>query len=260
VIRVEVLGPLRVLVDGRPVEHPALRRARVRAVLAILCVDGPISRERLADHLWPDRDAESASRNLRVTLTHLRRLLAGNGGATSSPLVGDGARLRLGGTDRFSVDLWDARALLDRARRAAAAGAPAEAEGALAGAVALWRGEALPDLCFVEGFTATREGLDLQLTDAALTLAEHRLAEGRAAEALALAERAGAGSHSERAARLAIAAHLQRGDAARLTAAVAALRALLDDLAVEPEPATRILLRQVIRSHRLAPAGTAARN
>jgi DNA-binding SARP family transcriptional activator len=252
-VRVEVLGPLRVLMDGRPVEHPLVRRARVRAVLAILCVERTVSRERLMDLLWPDLDGRRAAHNLRVTLTYLRRLLGQEATSDDSPLRVEHQQLRLVRSDRFGVDLWDLRDELDGARRAEAAGATDDVEMALGRAVALWRGEPLTDLHFVEDAAVVCEGLAIQLTDAALTLAERRLAEGNVPATLALVEQARSASpHSERAARLAIAAHLQRGDAVALAEAVARLRALLDDLGVEPEPSTLILLRQVARSHRLA--------
>ena len=73
--RIEVLGPLRLLVDGEPVDRPEQRRARVRELLALLVVFGSVGRERAMDLLWPDLSAADAARNLRVTLTYLRRWL-----------------------------------------------------------------------------------------------------------------------------------------------------------------------------------------
>ena len=241
-VRVEVVGPLRVLVDGRPIEHPALRRARVREVLAILCVERTVSRERLMSLLWPDHDLRRAAHNLRVTLTYLRRLLHQAGTGTEAPLRVEHQRLQLTATDRFSVDLWELRALLAGPRD----------EAGLTRAVALWRGEPVADLRSLDEAPGAGEGLALQLADAALTLAERRLAEGNIPATLALVDRARTASpYSERAARIAVAACLQQGDSACLTDAVARLRALLDDLGVEPEPATRVLLGCVARSGRL---------
>ena len=58
-VRIEVLGELRVVGrDGRTVE---LRRQRVRALLELLVVAGPLRRERIVDLLWPDLDAGGGS-------------------------------------------------------------------------------------------------------------------------------------------------------------------------------------------------------
>ena len=53
-----------------------------------------------------------------------------------------------------------------------------------------------------------------------------------------------ASPYDERAYRLAIAAHIQRRDRQAIAHAVAATLAMLDDLGVEPEPETQMLLRQ----------------
>ena len=78
-----------------------------------------------------------------------------------------------------------------------------------------------------------------------LRLGELLLVAGRFDDAAAFAERVKQASpFDERAHRLAIAAQLQRRDRGAVAAAVAAARAMLDGLGVEPEPGTRMLFRQ----------------
>jgi LuxR family maltose regulon positive regulatory protein len=60
--RIEVLGPLRILVNGTPVHAPELRRRRVRELLTALAVHGDLDRTRLMDLLWPDLDPQAAAR------------------------------------------------------------------------------------------------------------------------------------------------------------------------------------------------------
>ncbi len=80
---------------------------------------------------------------------------------------------------------------------------------------------------------------------ALLDLGELRLARGQADNALVDAERAVAlDPYSERAHRLAIAAALRGHDQGRAGVAADRAMATLDELGVEPEPATKILLRQ----------------
>jgi len=56
----------------------------------------------------------------------------------------------------------------------------------------------------------------------------------------------------EAAHRMAIAASAQRGDGARMTAAVERTCRLLDELGVAPEPATEMLIRSALRRSRVA--------
>ena len=85
----------------------------------------------------------------------------------------------------------------------------------------------------------------MRLADAALALGELRLAEGDTTGTIACAEQVLAvNPFAERALRLLLAAHLQRGD--RLRARTASRRTLdaLVELGLPPQPETAILLRQ----------------
>ena len=103
----------------------------------------------------------------------------------------------------------------------------------------------MPDLERVPALCAEVDHLRVQLVDATLTLGELRLSEGAPALTLACAERAlAADPYNERAFRLLVAAHLQSG--ARVQAHTAGQRTLatLEELGVDPEPQTAILLRR----------------
>lgn len=71
-LRLELLGPPRVSVDGGPLE---VDTRKALAVLALVAVDGEQSRESLARMLWPDSDPARAKAALRRTLSVLRRAL-----------------------------------------------------------------------------------------------------------------------------------------------------------------------------------------
>jgi DNA-binding SARP family transcriptional activator len=100
-IRLELLGPSRVVTDGKIVS--AFRSNRIPALLGYLAAHpGSVSRERVADALWPHLSEEAGRHNLRQTLVYVRQLL----GPTSIL------------TDRSSLELGagvesDVRALLD---------------------------------------------------------------------------------------------------------------------------------------------------
>ena len=74
-LSIDVLGPLRLRIGEAEMSSPELRRSRVRTLLALLVLRGPLRRERICDLLWPDLEPEAAAQNLRVTLSRLRRLL-----------------------------------------------------------------------------------------------------------------------------------------------------------------------------------------
>ena len=121
-----VLGPVEALVDGRPI---ALGTPKQRAVLAMLAlrVGHTVSADRLAEGLWGEHPPPSAPKMVQLYVSHLRRLLDGNGAEIVTH--GRGYELRLVDGD---VDAVQFERLLDDAR-------PREA-------LALWRGEALADL------------------------------------------------------------------------------------------------------------------
>ena len=256
--RIEVLGPLRVVVDGVPVHPAGLRRRRVRQLLTELAVHGELDRARLTGLLWPDLDPEAAARNLRVTLTYLRRVLdadrpAADGGGH---LRTDRGRVRLVRSAALAVDVADLRDHLDEVRRARARGDPAAADTALAAAVRLWRGEPLTELAGLPDGEAPAAALLTDLVAAALTLGERRLAAGDPAAAAELARRAlAAEPYAERGMRLLLAAETQRRDPIGLDRAVRRVRDALTALGAAPEPATAIVLRQAHLTAARAGAG-----
>jgi DNA-binding SARP family transcriptional activator len=89
------------------------------------------------------------------------------------------------------------------------------------------------------------EDVRRSLHDTALRLGELLLVAGRFDEAATWADRVIRTSpYDEQAFRLAVAAHIQRRDRQAIAHAVGSTRAMLDDLGVDPEPETQMLLRQ----------------
>ena len=172
-LRVEVLGPLRVEVDGAPVEVPGPKRRAVLALLA-LAESRTVPVDDLVDALWPSDAPESGRQALH---THVSRLRAHLGPA--------GARLQTG-PDGYrlvgDVDVAHARALLSAAR--------ADPDGALPllqQAHALWRGPVLADLTDVAPIAVAVAGcvrLHGEVTDALIAAA---VAAGRAGDVVGLA-------------------------------------------------------------------------
>ncbi|GAA3865566.1 AfsR/SARP family transcriptional regulator [Streptomyces sedi] len=132
-VRGELLGPLRVLREGR--ELP-LGPPRQRAVLAVLLVQEgrPITFGSLVDAVWGDSPPAQVRNLVQKYVSGIRRAL----GAEAGPRwTGSGYVL----TGVAMDDLAERRELLARAAHARGAGELAHAEEWAARAEALWRGE-----------------------------------------------------------------------------------------------------------------------
>jgi DNA-binding SARP family transcriptional activator len=248
-VEIGVLGELEISFGGEVVEAAELRRGRVRALLELIILAGPLRRERLADLMWPDLDASAAGRNLRVTMSRLRTVLEpgrpSSGSGSCAALRIDGDSVALAPPPCVDVDVWQFRRDVEEADAAARLGDPAGVLLALERACARWRGDPFPDVVADGDVAGGIEAVRRAIADAALRLGELQLVAGRFADAAAWAARViDASPYDERAHRLAIAAQLQLRDGDAVVAAAASTRAMFAELGVEPEPATRMLLRQ----------------
>src|SRR3954453_20742882 len=73
-----LLGPIQLRLDGRQIE---LGPRKQRAVLAMLALEAgrTVSADRLAEGLWGDRLPPSAAKMVQLYVSHLRRVLDGDG-------------------------------------------------------------------------------------------------------------------------------------------------------------------------------------
>jgi LuxR family transcriptional regulator, maltose regulon positive regulatory protein len=249
---IAVIGPMRLTRDGVPVDAPELRRARVRQLLSALTLRPVLTRDQAIELLWPGLDPEKAARNMRVTLTHLRRLLEPDrsGGDASYHLRTDGDTIRLLASEFLSVDLWTLDILDKRAIQARADDDIDRTATLLADAVALWRGDPLPDLHHVRSPDVVVEIDQVRIRHVShlLTLGELRLVADDAAASFALAERAlSLEPFDARGHRVALAAALRGRRPAQIAAAHRRVGSALRQLGVPPDPPTAILLRQAAR-------------
>lgn len=130
-VRVLVLGPLDVAVDGRTV-GPAAPMVMPRALFVTLAVSANrvLSKDTLVDRLWAE-PPPSARNLVEKYVAQWRRVL----GPDRVETVGRGYRLNL---DRGECDLLASRDLASRARAAGRTGDTDEARQCLEAAVALW--------------------------------------------------------------------------------------------------------------------------
>ena len=152
-LRIELLGGFRVLVEDHAVADDAWRRRKPAAVLKLLALapGHRLHREQLVDALWPELGRASGGANLRKAIHHARGALDATVPDAGTCVASDGEFMGLA-PDGLSIDIEEFRALVARARRA---GSPEAYEDALA----IYRGELLPDDRYEEWATAPRREL-----------------------------------------------------------------------------------------------------
>ncbi|MFI9846947.1 BTAD domain-containing putative transcriptional regulator [Nonomuraea sp. NPDC051941] len=139
-VRFLLLGPLEIIVEGRPVHLTGRQRALLSALL--LDAGGVVSVERLADRLWGEDLPPSAPARLRALITELRRALSPHGRdvvLTRSPGYMIPAKAA-------AVDAEEFASLVENARHASGDDRHQAALDLYDQALALWRGDPFADL------------------------------------------------------------------------------------------------------------------
>jgi DNA-binding SARP family transcriptional activator len=233
-----VLGPVRALVGGAPVD---LGGNRERALLALLLLSPGqvVPTERLVEELWEGDPTQHAVANLRVHVSRLRKA------------VGD--LLRTEGRGYLLVvpalDLRDVEHLATRARVRLSAGDPEGAAVLLREALALWQGRPFADVTGPPAVAAQAAALEERRLGLLEELVDAELVAGRHAAVAAELERLTA-SHPlrERFWEQRMLGLYRCGRQAEALAAYQSVRALLrDEHGLEPSPALRRLEQAILR-------------
>jgi DNA-binding SARP family transcriptional activator/DNA-binding beta-propeller fold protein YncE len=242
----QILGPLEIVDDGRPL---TLRGTKKRALLAVLLLHANevVSQERLIEDLWGERRPETAATAVHGYVSQLRKLLEPTRSQDHSVLVtrAPGYELRV---DPETLDLKRFEQLAEEGRRVLAAGDAATAAAMLEEALSLWRGRPLAE------FEASPFALveSLRLEEVRLSVVDDRvqadLALGRHAALLPeletlVAER----PHDERLCGYLMLALYRSGRQAEALAAYQRTRhALVEELGIEPGSMLQQLERAIL--------------
>jgi LuxR family maltose regulon positive regulatory protein len=190
VVRLAVIGALEVRVDGALVDHPDLRRRRVRELLCLLVIRRRARRAAIAEELWPE--SHDARHNLRVTLNYLRDVLEPTRDRHRPSLFvaagHDTVSLHEG--DALHCDLWELDAHLDAAAEAERQSDPRRALEHYMAALPLWRGDAFDELADVDWARDEQTRVRSRYSRAAVRAGDLLVAGGRWADALRAGEHA----------------------------------------------------------------------
>lgn len=232
-----VLGPLEVSSSGVPLPIAAQKQRALLAVL-LLHANKVVSTDRLVDALWGDSPPKTAVTSLQNTISQLRKLLGPDILVTRAP----GYVLKI---DPECLDLARFERLVASARGAD----PAERAALLREALALWRGDPLPELAF-ESFA---EGEIRSLEELRLAAVEQRidadLEVGRHAEVVAELETL-VRRHPLRErlrSQMMLALYRAGRQADALQAYQEARQVLVAELGIEPGPALQELHAAILR-------------
>ena len=251
-VRVRVLGPLRVYVDGRRVDDAPAGRAAT--LLALLAVDAGhlVPVDRIIDSLWPAGPPAKAEQNVASLVSRLRRVVG------RQRIEGGRNGYRLVLADGVTTDLRESEMAVSEAEAELAAGAYAAACTAAREALSLLAGgELLEDDPYAAWVEAPRRRAEALSRRARVALWTAALAVGDAKSALEAA--AAAVDHDpldEEAHRAVMRASHRRGDrGAALLAFKRLERSLHDELGVGPSEETRALVEAIVAG-RPDPAGS----
>ncbi len=252
-LRIFLVGPFRVELDGQVLPPRAWARPKDRALLKILALEQGhlVPRDRLIELLWPDLPPETATKSLHVAVSRLRRLLdAGLSDAANvaSPILWDSAGYRLAADSAIWVDLHEFRRLADQAREGSRREEWPAAILAGRAALALYRGalcEDDPDCEWAVGPREQVRELHLALREG---LADALIRQRSFSEAVDVCER-GLSDDPTREGLYApllraheAAGHLSEG----LRAYERCRRVLADELGVDPGPEVRAIHERLL--------------
>ena len=240
---VEVLGPYRISLFGRPVPPGLRARAKMLLAWCLLRPEG-VTIDEAVVALWPDTPPGRVLKVFWHPLGDLRSFFRDHGEAALEVLEKVGEHYRPSPTE-IRCDLWDFQATLAEAARADEAGS---ARTALRRAVEAFRGDLLQgaDYPWVE---PVRADLHRRALDAHLRLAELEEQAGHPDAAVAVLERAiELDRYAEEPYRRLMALHAAHGHLETLAALWQCLGRRLADLDVEMDPATIRLYRSLTAS------------
>jgi DNA-binding SARP family transcriptional activator len=178
-LSVTALGNVTIRLGGRELTAAEFGYAKPRELLCFLLDRGEATKEQVGLALWPAASTAQLRSSFHTTLHHLRAALG-----SSDWIEFSSGRYRVNRALKYRYDVAEYEALLGRARQAE------DAEGPLAAAVRLYRGDFLSDLAGEEWIEERRTQLRRSCDRALLTLGRLYRAAGRHAEAIDVLDRA----------------------------------------------------------------------
>lgn len=252
-VEIRLLGRFVVRRGDEEIPPRAFGGRRVRTLIRVLVTRRGelVSREALADALWPERLPTDPAANLEVLVHRARRGL----GDARLISTGPGGYAFAGG-EGYLVDAEEFRKLVEAGRAALAEEDWVNALGSFGRALEWWRGEPLVEDAYADWAQPLRTELQRLHLEALEGAAAAALRVGELPRAVELAEMAVAREPLREAARLLLMRALYlSGDRAGALRAFEELRQrLAEELGVDPSPEASQLHLEMLRGHLRAEA------
>ncbi|MEM8903708.1 MAG: BTAD domain-containing putative transcriptional regulator [Actinomycetota bacterium] len=186
-VRIQLLGEMRLWIDGRPVD--GWRSRNGRAILARLAIARPhgVPFDELLADVWPDAPFDGARNRVHVAVHKLRRVLGRDGDRL---VTFQNDRYVLAGPDLVDVDLDEVLRCLDRGRELVGAGDVEAAMAMLDAALAQPMGELCEGEHGAEWIDRHRRHVTWRLCDELHRLGDAARRHGELERADAAAQRA----------------------------------------------------------------------
>lgn len=249
VLGILVLGRFTVLRDAEELPPRAFGGRRAQRLLRLLALRRGtlVSKDVIAEALWPSRPPADTRGNIEVLVSRIRRAL----GDRTLIQTGPGGYLLVDG-DRCWVDA-EAFLAAVKAGQAMLAERPGEALVAFREALGIWRGEPLAEDAYLDWAQEDRRHLSLAFLQALEGAATAALSTGNCADAATWAGQALSREPlRETSAMLVVQALAASGDQAGALAAFDSFRGrLATEMGLDPSPAAQELRQRVLRGERL---------
>lgn len=243
-VECRILGPLDLVVDGKPVPvGPAKQRALLG--LLLLHANEVVSTERLVDELWGERPPATASKLVQVYVSQLRRTLEGAG---ASGMVQTRPHGYVAVVAPEQLDSVRFARLVAEARARVEEDANEDAVARYDEALALWRGPLLADAELEAPVLPAASELEELRLAALAERVDCRLALGQHARVIGELESLSARHplHERFRAQLMVALYRAGRQSDALGVYHATRRLLLDELGLEPGPELRRLEQAIL--------------
>ncbi len=192
-LRIKMLGPFEVGVGEESIPPEKWKSKRALTILKYLAAHrsgGNVQREVLMELLWPDKTPASASKNLNMALTTLRKTLEPEAKWGESRYLvssGESLRLHLGKGGWVDVELFQSK--LQEARKAETSGMTAPYLRLLLEAESIYQGDFLAEDIYEDWCLPLREDLRRQYLEVLRRLAREYARCGEPAKAVPFLEK-----------------------------------------------------------------------
>ena len=255
-LQIRTLGRFEVFIDGVPIPEDRWPRRKAKELLKVLLTDPgrPFTFEQLVDALLPEADITTATNNIQARVSELRRVLEPelSRGRDSKYVVSFDEGYAFDPSCKTPLDFQEFETAAAEAERLTREGRPREAAERFEEAMLLYRGDFLAEDRYAEWAEGTRSRLRDRCLEGLEDLASCYVELGRFRQAISCCQRVlGIAPYRESVIRQLMEYQDRIGQRSQaLETFHEGVRALREQLAVDPSPETMALQARIAQKER----------